>query len=116
MAAERLKIRVVSPREVVYEGEGIALVAPAWDGKVGILPGHAAYTTLLGAGRLDIDLPGGGSERFYVDRGVLRVESDEVTVLTEYAGREKLPGMSGSSWLEPAELSGDVASEAADAS
>ena len=113
MASARLKIRLVSPREVVYEGEGIALVAPAWDGKVGILPGHAAFTTLLGAGRLDIDLPGGGSERFYVNRGALRVESDEVTVLTEYAGRQEFPGMGASSWLEPAELTGAADAETA---
>jgi hypothetical protein len=41
---------------------------------------------LLGQGVLDIDEPGGGSHRFYVAGGVIKVESDQVTVLTEYAG------------------------------
>ena len=59
---------------------------PAWDGQVGVLPGHAPLVALLGHGVLDIDMPGGGSHRFHVAGGVIKVESDRVTVLTEYAG------------------------------
>lgn len=81
-----LKVRVVSPQHVVFEGEASSLVAPAWDGQVGILPSHAPMIALLGAGTLDIDLPGGGSHRFYVAGGVLKVVTDDVTILTEYAG------------------------------
>jgi F0F1-type ATP synthase epsilon subunit len=55
---------------------------------VGILPGHAAYITLLGHGELAIDLPGGGSEKYYVAGGVIKVEADELTALVEYAGEE----------------------------
>ena len=83
-----LDVRVVSPESVVFEGASAGVVAPAWDGEVGILSGHAPMVTLLGAGRLDIDLPGGGSERFHVAGGVMKVEGDRVTVLTEYAGTE----------------------------
>lgn len=81
-----LKVRVVSPESVVFEGEAASVVAPAWDGQVGVLPGHAPFIALLGAGALDVDLPGGGSERFFVAGGALKVADDQVTVLTEYAG------------------------------
>jgi len=81
-----LRVRVVSPDRVVFEGEASALVAPAWDGLVGILPGHAPFLALVGSGELAVDLPGGGSETFYVAGGVLKVEKDLVTLLTEYAG------------------------------
>lgn len=81
-----LHVRVVSPARIVYEGEARSLVAPAWDGKVGILPRHAPMITLLGAGLLSIDLPGGGSREFYVAGGALQVADDQVTVLSEYAG------------------------------
>ena len=50
MADGALSVRVVSPEKVVFEGDARALVAPAWDGKVGILPGHAPFLSLLGAG------------------------------------------------------------------
>ena len=43
---------------------------------------------LLGLGRLTVDRPGGGAEVYHVAGGVLKVEADTVTVLTEYAGRE----------------------------
>ena len=81
-----LHVRVVSPDRVVFEGDAAAVVAPAWDGQVGILPSHAPMLTLVGAGVLNIDRPGGGSEMFHVAGGVLKVERDQVTVLTEYAG------------------------------
>ena len=80
-----LSVRVVSPDRIVFEGEAASLGAPAWDGKVGILPRHAPMLTLVGAGELSIDRPGGGSDSFHVDGGVLKVERDQVTLLTEYA-------------------------------
>jgi F-type H+-transporting ATPase subunit epsilon len=89
-----LHVRVVSPARTVFEGEASSVVAPAWDGKVGILPRHAPMITLLGAGVLTIDLVGGGSRGMHVAGGALQVLDDEVTVLTEYAGDappEQLP-------------------------
>ena len=83
-----LNVRVVSPDKIVFEGEASAVVAPAWDGQVGILPGHAPMLALIGSGALSVDRPGGGSDTFHVAGGVLKVERDPVTLLTEYAGDE----------------------------
>jgi F-type H+-transporting ATPase subunit epsilon len=83
-----LHVRVVSPEKVVFEGEASALVAPAWDGQVGILPNHAPMLALVGSGRLHIEKVGGGSVDFHVAGGVLKVERNQVTLLTEYAGSE----------------------------
>jgi F-type H+-transporting ATPase subunit epsilon len=88
VAEGALSVRVVSPGRVVFEGEAAALVAPAWDGQVGILPGHAPFLALLGSGELAIELLGGGSETYQVAGGVLKVERNQVTLLTEYAGTE----------------------------
>jgi F-type H+-transporting ATPase subunit epsilon len=86
-----LDVRVVSPEQVVFEGAATSLVIPAWDGKVGILPGHAPMVALLGTGELVIDVSVGASERFQVAQGVLKVERNRVTILAEYAGREAPP-------------------------
>lgn len=99
-----LNVRVVSPQSVVFEGEAASLVAPSWDGQVGVLPGHAPMITLLGAGTLDVDLPGGGSHRFHVAGGVLKVVSDEVTVLTEYAGEEPPEVLPEGARIEPDDI------------
>ena len=81
-----LNVRVVAPSKIVFEGVASAMVAPAWDGQVGILPNHAPMLALLGAGEVSIDRPGGGSDEFFVAGGVLKVERNQVTLLTEYAG------------------------------
>ncbi|NIO60233.1 MAG: F0F1 ATP synthase subunit epsilon [Acidobacteria bacterium] len=88
MADASLHVRVVSPDRIVFEGEASAIVAPAWDGQVGILPSHAPMLALVGAGELSIDRVGGGSDAFHVAGGVLKVERNQVTLLTEYAGTE----------------------------
>jgi hypothetical protein len=41
---------------------------------------------LVGSGVLSVERPGGGSDAFHVAGGVLKVERNQVTVLTEYAG------------------------------
>lgn len=92
--ASNLSVRLVSAEKEVFKGDAAGVVAPAWDGMVGILPGHAPFITLLGHGEISVDLPGGGSNRYYVAGGVLKVEGDELTVLVEYAGDgppERLP-------------------------
>ena len=83
-----LNVRVVSPEKIVFEGEASAVVAPAWDGQVGIRPGHAPMHALSGSGEMSVDRPGGGSDTFHVAGGVLKVERNAVTLLTEYAGDE----------------------------
>ena len=83
-----LQVRVVSPDSVLHDGPAASVVAPAWDGKIGILPGHAPMMALLGSGELSIDQEGGGSERFFVAGGVLKVEGSDLMVLTEYGGAE----------------------------
>jgi len=83
-----LQVRVVSPDSVLFEGPAGSVVAPAWDGRVGVLPGHAPMIALLGTGELSIDLPEGGSKRFFVAGGVLKVEADDLLILTEFGGTE----------------------------
>jgi F-type H+-transporting ATPase subunit epsilon len=87
--ADVLSVRVVSPERTAFEGEAAAVTAPAWDGRVGILPGHAPFITLLGQGHLIVDVPGGGHEGWWVAGGALKVDRNVVTVLTEFAHHEE---------------------------
>ncbi len=99
-----LRVRVVSPDSVLYEGPAASVVAPAWDGKVGILPGHAPMIALLGLGELSIDLPDGGSERFFVAGGVLKVEGGDLMILTEYGGTEAPDELPASAAIDVGEI------------
>lgn len=82
--ADRLTVSVISPERTIYEGEADMVVAPAWDGEVGILRHHAPMLALLGEGDLRVRL-GTDEQRFYVAGGFLQVADDRVTVLSERA-------------------------------
>ena len=76
-----LKVSVISPEASLFEGEASSVIAPAHDGEVGILTGHAPMMTLLGTGELRLD--GGNGRRFAVDGGFLQVIDNHVRVVTE---------------------------------
>ena len=78
-----IKVSVISPERTLYEGEAEGVVAPAFDGEVGILTGHAPMMTLLGRGVLR--LGGAGGARFQIEGGFLQVVDDQVRVVTEKA-------------------------------
>ena len=80
-----LNVSVISPEAVLYEGTTDAVVAPAFDGEVGILTGHAPMMTLLGKGVLRLGGDGAGAQRFNVDGGFLQVVDNTVRVVTERA-------------------------------
>jgi F-type H+-transporting ATPase subunit epsilon len=80
-----LTVSVISPERVLYEGEAHSVVAPAFDGEVGILPMHAPLMTLLGRGLLRVEGATGGAQRFSVDGGFLQVAENHVRVVTEKA-------------------------------
>ena len=79
-----LHVSVISPERVLFEGEVDSVVAPAFDGEVGILKDHAAMMTLLGAGTLRLG-PDMGGKRFHVEGGFLQVADNQVRVVTEQA-------------------------------
>ena len=81
-----LTVSVISPEAMLFEGTTDEVVAPAFDGMVGILTGHAPMMTLLGKGVLRIGSEGGAAVRqFNVEGGFLQVTDNQVRVVTERA-------------------------------
>jgi len=68
---------------VLFEGEASMVVAPAFDGEVGILEDHAPMMTLLGNGVLR--LGSGSDKRFNIEGGFLQVVDNTVRIVTEKA-------------------------------
>ena len=79
-----LKVSVISPEALVFEGTADSVVAPAFDGDVGILTGHAPMMTLLGKGTLRIGT-GAGAKTFAIEGGLLQVAANTVRVVAEKA-------------------------------
>ena len=82
--SDPLKVSLISPERVLFEGAAQGVVAPGFDGELGILPMHAPLMTLLGRGTLRVQTPE-GERRFNVDGGFLQVVDNAVRVVTERA-------------------------------
>ena len=67
----------------MFDGDADSLVAPAFDGEVGILPNHAPFMTLLGQGHLAVRR-GTTVSRFIVRGGFLQVADNRVRVVAEH--------------------------------
>jgi F-type H+-transporting ATPase subunit epsilon len=77
-----MRVTVISPESAVFDGEADAVVAPAFDGELGILDNHAPMMTTLGTGTLVVR-SGSSERRFRVQGGFLQVVKNRVRVLAE---------------------------------
>ena len=82
-----MHVTVISPESSMFDGEADAVVAPAFDGEVGILPNHAPFMTLLGQGTLTVRAAG-GTRRFSLRGGFLQVVDNRVRVVAEHVKGE----------------------------
>ena len=82
-----MQVTVISPEAAMFDDEADAVVAPAFDGEVGILPNHAPFMTLLGNGTLTVR-GADGVRRFAVRGGFLQVVDNRVRVVAEHVQGE----------------------------
>jgi F-type H+-transporting ATPase subunit epsilon len=84
--AETIELQVATPERELVRERVSEVQAPAKDGYVGILPGHAPLLSVLGAGALSYAV---GSRRHFlaVEGGFLEVLPDQVRVLANLAER-----------------------------
>ncbi len=79
-----LNTRLITPEKVLFEGEVRSVVAPAVDGMLGVLGGHAPLMAALGSGVLK--LTNGNDNSYYaVSGGFLQVKDNSVIVLADKA-------------------------------
>jgi len=81
-----LALEIVTPERLLVREEVSAVQAPAANGYVGILPGHAPLLAELGTGLLHFEA---GGKRWYlaVHSGYLEILADRVRVLATAAER-----------------------------
>ena len=77
-----LHITVITPARAVFDADAKALVVPAFDGELGVLPGHAAMLALLGTGELRVTSTDDTVKHLAIRGGFLQVDRNKVTILT----------------------------------
>ncbi len=87
MAQQQIHIDIVSAQSAIFSGEAQMVFATGQLGEMGILPGHTPLLTNLKPGQIRVVLSDGEEEVFYVSGGVLEVQPNKVSVLSDTALR-----------------------------
>jgi F-type H+-transporting ATPase subunit epsilon len=88
-ATSTLHVDVVSAHESIFSGEARFIVLPGETGELGIYPRHTPLITRVKPGAVRIEMAGGGEEFVFIAGGILEVQPDRVTVLSDTAIRGK---------------------------
>ena len=80
-----LRVELVSPERVVYEGEAELVIARTTDGEIGFPPGHVPFVGNLVSSVIRIALSDGGVQRIAVHSGFVEVSDNHVALLSDVA-------------------------------
>ena len=82
-----IHVDIVSAEHEIFSGPAEMVFAPAELGEVGIAPGHTPLITKMGPGEVRVKDTEGNETAFYVSGGMLEVQPNIVTVLSDTAQR-----------------------------
>ena len=80
-----LRVELVSPERVVYEGEAELVIARTTDGEIGFQPGHVPFVGNLVSSVIRRALSDGGVQRIAVHSGFVEVSDNHVALLSDVA-------------------------------
>jgi F-type H+-transporting ATPase subunit epsilon len=84
-----IHVDVVSAEESIFSGEAKFVALPGEAGELGIYPRHTPLITRIKAGSVRIEKADGSEEFIFVAGGILEVQPNCVTVLSDTAVRGK---------------------------
>lgn len=88
--AMTVHVDIVSTEESIFSGMAEFLVVPAEMGEIGIFPNHAPLITTIKPGAIRLKVPDQTQEELiYVSSGILEIQAQVVTILSDTAIRAK---------------------------
>lgn len=85
--AMTIHVDIVSAEAEIFSGLAEMVFAPAAEGEVGVMPGHAPLLTTLIPGEVRVKPPNEEMQSYFVSGGMLEVQPHVVTVLSDTAMR-----------------------------
>ena len=80
-----LLFELISPERVLFSGEVRAVMLPATEGDMTVMPGHVSTMAMLNPGVIVVTDVQGHGHRAFVRGGFVEITGGSVTVLTERA-------------------------------
>lgn len=84
MSDKRLTLELVTPEKVAWSAPADFVVLPAYNGEMGVLPGHQSFLVQLAAGEVRVTA-GGEVKSFAVSGGFAEIKNDTVSLFAETA-------------------------------
>ena len=84
-----IHVDVVSAEESIFSGEARFVALPGEAGELGVYPRHTPLITRIKPGSVRIEMADGSEEFVFVAGGILEVQPDCVTVMSDTAIRGK---------------------------
>ena len=89
MSTSTMQVDVVSAEASIFSGKATFVALPGEVGELGVYPRHTPLITRIRPGSVRIQLADGGEEFVFVAGGILEIQPDCVTVLSDTAVRGK---------------------------
>lgn len=83
MQTKTLSLKVLSPEEVLFEGQVLVVFLPGESYPFEVLPAHAPIISILTRGEVVARLLDGTMERIPIEGGIAKVKSNVVTVCVD---------------------------------
>lgn len=82
--SKSLTLEMVTPEKVALQGTAEFVVLPAFEGEMGVLPGHAPFLVALAPGAVRVT-SGGEVKTFAVSGGFAEIKDNKVSLFAETA-------------------------------
>ncbi|MCI5066345.1 ATP synthase F1 subunit epsilon [bacterium] len=84
--SEQFTLRICTPKGIFLEEAVQEVTLPSSQGEMGILPGHADYTGLVGTGVMEfVAAPSNTPRRVVISGGFISYQGDTLTILSDVA-------------------------------
>lgn len=81
--SKTLKVTVLSPEEVLYDGRAYSITSENYAGKFDVLPEHASFLTFIGKHPIVIVKTDKTKLTFNFDQGIIYVKDNIVKIYTK---------------------------------
>ncbi|WP_200762434.1 ATP synthase F1 subunit epsilon [Nitrosophilus alvini] len=82
---ETLKLEIVTPQGLIFEGDVKSVVFPGSEGEFGVLPKHSSLLSLLKPGVIEFEKADGNKESIVINWGHVKVDENKAVVLVDGA-------------------------------
>ncbi|HFS85192.1 MAG TPA: F0F1 ATP synthase subunit epsilon [Epsilonproteobacteria bacterium] len=80
-----MKLEIVTPKGVIYDGEAKQVTLPGSEGEFGVLPEHATLVSLLTTGIVTIEMPDSSKIDVAINSGYVKVDESKVSCIVDGA-------------------------------